>query len=235
MHIHIITYIYAALLLIFSISNHAKKNTQDYTVLKKIAYHYLYGQVRLHAKQFQLDIHKPTSRVKLKACKTEQLTPFLPAHQKLLSTRSIGIRCPEHDWVTYLPVKLTVYAQVIVAREQIPRNTLIRRDQLELKTISYRELRSNYYQKFDYLIGRNTKYPIKSGSIISEYSLKKEYMVQRGEHVQIRAQINNIKATSLGVALQNALRGQQVEVKNIQSQKIIKGKATDKGVVDVIY
>lgn len=60
-------------------------------------------------------------------------------------------------------------------------------------------------------------------------------MVQRGEHVQIRAQINNIKATSLGIALQNALRGQQVEVKNIQSQKIIKGKATDKGVVDVIY
>ncbi|ODN42007.1 flagellar basal body P-ring formation chaperone FlgA [Piscirickettsia litoralis] len=224
-----------ALLLIFSLNSHAQEDIQNYATLKKIAYHYLYGQVRLHTKQFQIEINKPTSKVRLKACSADQLAPFLPAHQKLLSTRSVGIRCPEHDWVTYLPVKLTVYSQVIVAREQIPRNTLIRRDQLALKTILYRELRPNYYQNFDYLIGRNTKYPIKSGSIISEYSLKKEYMVQRGERVQIRAKINNIRVTSLGVALQNALRGQQVEVKNIQSQKVIKGKATSKGVVDVIY
>jgi flagella basal body P-ring formation protein FlgA len=67
------------------------------------------------------------------------------------------------------------------------------------------------------------KRAIPPNTILKVRQLQPPYMVFEDNNVTIITRVGNIKVKSLGIALKNGVKNQQIPVRNLSSQKIVKG------------
>jgi len=82
-------------------------------------------------------------------------------------------------------------------------------------------------------LGKITRRPIRKGQIISPRLLAERKLVHRGDTVQIVAASEGFNIRMTGVALEPGHLGERIEVRNVQSKRIIEGQVTKAGVVHV--
>ncbi len=122
------------------------------------------------------------------------------------------------------------YAKLPVALRDIPRGSIITPDSV---TFEKKRL-TNSAQKRGLVagvIGSVARTPIKAGSIIKPYMLIPDYAVKKRKNVKIIYQKGAIRIELLGLALDNGNIGDTVRVKNLSSNKVLRCKVLQSGVV----
>jgi len=136
-------------------------------------------------------------------------------------------------WKFYVSVNFTLFGKVIVASGSIRRGDKITASQLETKEEIINRNRYISYSKPDEVIGMIAKRSIRNGSIIQASHIQPPKLVKRGDNVVIVATNSAISVRMMGTAMMDGSLGQQISIKNKQSERVVKGRVTEAGIVTI--
>ena len=172
-------------------------------------------------------------RLNLKPC-ADPLSIAFTNKDKTRGNSSLTIRCASPvSWQIHLPVKITLYDDVIVSKIPLTKGQLIDASRLRFQKTDITRLNKGYFRSLEPLQELQAKRNLPAGSILNSSNLSPRLMVRSGQRVTIMLDIAGLKIRTDGLALQSASRGQVVKVRNIQSNRVVEGVVASQGLVSV--
>jgi flagella basal body P-ring formation protein FlgA len=182
---------------------------------------------------YQIKIGSLDTRLKLSQC-TTQLDASLPHQTRIRGNTSILIRCPDSSpWQLYVPVKVSLFKQVVIATQAIPKNTSLHASHLTLEKRNISKLSRGYYTNPEKVIKQISRRAIANHRIITPHLLRPPYLVKRGQAITLMVDNNNIRVRMPGIALANGIKGARIQARNKNSGKKIEGTVTEAGIIRV--
>ena len=139
----------------------------------------------------------------------------------------------ETPWKIYITTKFYVYGNVVYAANTLPRSHRIQRDDLVVKEEAINKHHYTSFSDVNDVIGMLAKRSIRHDAVIQANLLQAPKLVKRGDDVVIMASTHGIMIKMRGTAMQDGELGQQISVKNNQSERIVKARVSDSGLVSV--
>lgn len=125
---------------------------------------------------------------------------------------------------------LTVSVEVWTANRNIDRGEIIRESDLEKKNSDVRSLPSRpALTDIADIVGKSAKMNIQSGKIISDELIENPILVKHGDSVVVYVPVGGAYVTMTGTALDSGAKGDEIRVKNPDSNKIVTAIVTDTG------
>ena len=137
-------------------------------------------------------------------------------------------------WSVYVPVTISTYQQVITSLRPIPRGTTVQSTDLKLREVNTSRLQGSYFTDTSPLIGMVSKQMINSGSIILDHHVVPPVLIKKGDSVLVTAKTSGLLVKMPGIALTDGRKGDQIRVKNKQSQRTIDARVIGPGQVKVL-
>src|SRR3954470_15317377 len=92
--------------------------------------------------EVDISVSEPDPRLTLAPC--ARIEPFVPPGAKLIGRTSLGVRCVEGaNWTVYLPVRIKLFMDVLVAARPIARGQLVADADVRSERIDIAPLRGN--------------------------------------------------------------------------------------------
>lgn len=184
----------------------------------------------LNASQTRLDIGLIDPRLRLRKCSTPLQLEQL-GNKGLSGKVNIRIRCQSESWGIFIPVDIQVYGPVVVSRVTLPRGSIIRQEVLALREMETSALNYSYFQSIEQVAGTEATKAIQANGVIFSNMVQAADAVRKGDDVIISARTGNLNVRIKGQALQDGAIGEQIQVRNSQSKRIIKAIITGPGSV----
>ena len=83
-------------------------------------------------------------------------------------------------------------------------------------------------------MGMVSKRSIRQGEVVRLSNMAPPLLVAKGDHVKITAAAGQLSVSTNGIALTKGRKGEQIRVRNIGSEKILRARITGQGRVNVI-
>lgn len=192
-------------------------------------------QDHLHASnieaRYNVSINRLDPRLRMAAC-DQPLTPSLESPQQPVGRVTLRIRCEgSSPWSIFVPAQVNLYRNVAVASRPIQRNNLIQPRDIILAERDVGSLNQGYILDLENIIGNQATRAIQVDQVISPNHLRAPAAVKRGEQVFIVSGSNTVRVRIPGEALSDGAIGDQIRVRNIQSQRIIHARVIGPGEV----
>lgn len=175
-------------------------------------------------------ISKLDPRLQLRQCNSN-LQAFLPASSKQTGRVMVGISCSSPVlWKIFVSATVNEFTEVVVAKTNIGKKSIISEQDIELKRVNNTSLRKQPATTKAQVINTSPKRFIRSGTVIFEDSI---CMVCRGDTVQISARNQFIAINLQGIALADATIGESTKVRNQQSKRSFNARVVGKNQLEV--
>ncbi|WP_086932542.1 flagellar basal body P-ring formation chaperone FlgA [Agarilytica rhodophyticola] len=171
------------------------------------------------------------SRLRLNRC-DDNLTFKISQPPQNISNITVKTSCVgKHRWTIYVPVKIDVYANVLVAKRSLSRGHLFTEHDLDYRQLNTASSGYGYLEDMSRVIGMELKRPISSGDIVHLALLKKPNIVRKGQTVIVTSKSRFLSVETEGIALISGQLGQDIRVKNQRSNKIVQARIVAPGIV----
>jgi len=148
----------------------------------------------------------------------------------------VKVQCRSNrPWALNVPVQINLTTEVVVTNQPLPRGVTIKPQHLDKQMTNLADLRNGYFLKKDLVIGKQSKRALSGQTILNEHLVLPALMVRKGDRVMIMAKKGAMNVKMPGEALNNGREGRQIRVKNVRSQRIVKGKVVAPGLVLVNF
>lgn len=184
-------------------------------------------------KRIETQMGNIDSRLGLKACQAP-LTVKLRNDNKTTGRLTTKVSCSTGSmWSLYVPVTIHVFQTVAVANTPIPRGTSLQAHHLRLDEKNISTLYRGYYPQTKSLLGLVTKRAIRTDDVIDPQNVSEAKIVQRDEEVTIIANIGGLKVRAAGIALSDGILGENISVRNKNTNKVIEARVKGPGKVEI--
>lgn len=129
---------------------------------------------------------------------------------------------PDGPVQTPVVADVTLPPTVAVATQTIPRGTILRAADVEMRRVSMKQLRDRTSQRISRLeeiVGLETTRPIRAGQVLSRPMMRQPIVVRRGDSVTVFARAAGIQVRTVGQARENGGRGDLVVVETIEDRQ----------------
>ena len=181
----------------------------------------------------EISVQSPDSHLRLPACQ-QSLAAFIPDGYKLSGNTTIGVRCrSSKPWTLYLSAKISRYTRILVARDYIPKGSVITASQLIPSTRDINEYRRGYYTDSSQLIGKVARHAIARNSAVTPAAITQAVIIKRGQPVNILVKSDGIQISVKGKALMDGSVNDLIKAQNTSSNKIVFGTVIAPGTIAV--
>lgn len=188
-----------------------------------------------HDYQFQVDVRVPKSASYLPYCSDMRIYHSDKRSLPIGSfSRRVECHNQESSWKLNIRIKTTLTLPVIVAKNAIARATKLTKEQLEKESKTF-TTPQYFVTQYQSVVGQQAKRRIRRGQILNPNNLEQSWLIEKGDEVIIVAQKDGLTASMKGLALENGAIEQQIKVKNISSNKVIKAYVTARGKVATLF
>ncbi len=146
------------------------------------------------------------------------------------SNVSIKVSCPTSSWYLFMHASVAVIQHVVVSRDNLSPGKLLTARNIEVIEIDKNKLRGSSFSRIDEIIGARIKRRIRAGNIIDGRML---CFVCKGDRVTIAAVSGGLSIKVYGVAEEDGVLGDTIQVRNISSDKLIYGKIASTSKVEI--
>jgi flagella basal body P-ring formation protein FlgA len=186
-----------------------------------------------HSQKPEINVGKLDSRLKLKKC-SKHLQAFSPKGSRELGNTTVGVKCSDKKpWSLHVPVKISIYKDVLVATRVLQKNTVLTEDDIKLAKHDTATLSYGYFEDLKSEIGMKLKRQILAGTVLTPAMLKRPQVITRGQKVTITALSGRMEVRMMGKALDNGAPGERIKVMNLKSRQKLEGVVTATGEVEV--
>lgn len=220
----------AGLLLLFFIATSSQaaagagRDTTSREMLEKLVKAQALASNPWPGRETTVDVGPLDDRLQLPACQTT-LETFVPPGTRLGGHGSIGVRCPDAGgWKLFVPVTLHVRAPVVVAIDNLPAGSELTRARTRVEMRDLSALPYGYLGDDDL----NTRYRVRTlisaGSVITPPQVEPAPVITRGQRLALVSQSAGIQVSMQGEALADAALGALIQVRNLQSGRVVEGR-----------
>ena len=164
--------------------------------------------------------------LKTKACLDYTLSA--PDH---LNPGALSIKVHCHDWSFYARVQAELRINAVVPKHLIERGKPIAATDLTQAWVPLQHVSQAFLTNPQEIVGKIAHRTVPMGRAIRARDLRTPFSVTRGDRVVIHAKLGAAHITTTGVAMQNGHIGDQINVKNERSERVIRPWVTAKGTV----
>lgn len=178
--------------------------------------------------------HTLDSRLKLTQC-DKALTFTRKSSSALKGNISIKVSCHSpHAWSIYTKHNIALEKNIIISADNLPKgHVLTKKDITYIQRDIYTQ-RSGYLSNQSLVIGKQLKRSINSGEVIYSNQLHQPNLIKKGDSVSVVAKVGSLSVITLGIALDNGRIGEQIDIKNRRSSRVIRAEITGPDTVKVI-
>ncbi|BDM63776.1 flagella basal body P-ring formation protein FlgA [Shewanella sp. NFH-SH190041] len=184
------------------------------------------AKVRLHVTPFQPGNTPPGCEGKLEAS--------LATNRAIKQTNTVKIRCRNQQnrilWQRFLPVRVDILLPVVVAARQLTDGEYLTEKDVSQSWLPQTQLRGGQFAHISEVIGTKTTRRTAQGHPLYQDNL---CFICKGDAVAIYARSGQLTIKTQGIALNNGRIGEQIEIKNMSSNKKITATITAIGIVEV--
>lgn len=227
--------------MIFSSAIHAQSAGGDTKVeninqLRQKVAQFLTGEYQtLQATKVEIKVGSLDQRLRLAAC-SETLAFNLLDTTGNGGNVNVQVVCNRANtasgrWTILVPALATVFRPVAIAGRALQRGEPITAADVETEIRDMSQYRQGFALEPELIIGKEAKYPVAKGEAFRTSALGAPLVIKRGEEVSIQATVGAISVVTNGVATGDGRLGQQIRVKNNQSERIINARVVGPGKV----
>ncbi|PFG57712.1 flagella basal body P-ring formation protein FlgA [Vibrio sp. ES.051] len=139
--------------------------------------------------------------------------------------RSVSCDDMSSSWRINVTIKSKLTLPVLVATTTVGRDEVVtaKHVKLEIRTITRQD---DFYTHPKQAIGLETSRRLRAGQVVDPSNLSAPPLIEKGNEVIVIATKNGFSASTKGVAFEDGAKGQQIEVKNLSSGKVIRAVVT---------
>ncbi len=129
------------------------------------------------------------------------------------------------SWKINVTIKAAITMPVVVAKSVIRRGETVNINSLQLKTQTLTR-ETSVFTHLEQAAGKEAHRQVRTGQILSPRFIVAPAWVEKGNEVVIIAAQDGFQASTKGVALEEGREGDQIDVQNSRSQKVIRAVVT---------
>lgn len=143
---------------------------------------------------------------------------------------SVHTQCSnEKPWSVYVPAHVELFQSIWVSSANLPKGTVLQADHLFQKSLNVAALHQPFASDLETLLGQQLTRPLIQGQPIRLNQLSAPLVIKRGDGILLEAVSGSIAVAANGVALEDGRIGEQIRVKNEQSNQTVRAVAVAKG------
>lgn len=150
------------------------------------------------------------------------------------ATLNVALRCTAPtNWTVYVPVRVRDPRPVYVLTAATRRGDAVTPAVLRVETRDIAQLPFGYIAADSPLDELEFRRGLAPGAALAPTDVGPRRCIRRGEQVQLVRRIGGLEVRADGKALADAARGERVRVENSNSKRIVEGRASAPGVVEL--
>ncbi|WP_257280613.1 MULTISPECIES: flagellar basal body P-ring formation chaperone FlgA [unclassified Endozoicomonas] len=142
------------------------------------------------------------------------------------------VECPG-EWRMTVMAENKILVPVIHSIRALARGQRLTADALQFLEVDYSRLRGQFFTEISEIRGRVIKRSIGAQKLISANMLEKDYVIRKGEIVQIIAGGNGLEVSMSGASLDDGEIHETIRVRNRSSGKIVHAEVISTGKVRI--
>jgi flagellar basal body P-ring formation protein FlgA len=182
--------------------------------------------------EYEINITPLASRLNLQVC-TEPLQLFAT---KLMSAgrSTVNVRCNAgKKWAIFVSVNIVPFDYVVILTQPLQKGEVASEKHFAQVRKDVSTLRGNYLTNANSVVNKQVARTLPSGTIVLSKDFIELKVIKRGDKVVISANVAGIGIKMNGIALTDGTRGQRIQIKNQNSQRVINATVIDAGLVSV--
>ncbi len=136
---------------------------------------------------------------------------------------TISLSCSNPTWRIFVPAIITGKLPVIISTKGIPKQAVLKEGDVKKILLPYKQVPKGHLINPQTAIGMRTIKAIPPNSVLKIKDLQPAYWVIKNQPVNIITRIAGIEVKTTGMALKSGIEHAHIPVKNLSSQKVIKG------------
>ncbi|MDY7560783.1 flagellar basal body P-ring formation chaperone FlgA [Pseudomonas sp. 10B1] len=183
--------------------------------------------------RYQIEVNTLDPRLTLPQCDKE-LTASLESPAQPIGRVTVKVRCEGTlPWTVYVPAQVHLFRQVVIVKRPLKRSSIIGEDDVYMAERDISQMPQGYMTSIDDAIGQKMTRQMINDQILTPLQLEQAEVIRKGDQVIITAKSGTLQVRMPGEALSDGAMSEQIRVRNLNSQRVIKARVTAPGQVEV--
>ena len=183
--------------------------------------------------RFEIQVNQLDPRLRMPMCDKE-LTATLESPAQPLGRVTVKVRCEgASPWTVFVPAQVKLFRDVVVVARPLKRTGIIGFEDVALRERDISLISQGYLTSVDQAIGQKLTRPMVTDQVMTLVHLEQAEVIRKGDQVVISASSGGLNVRMPGEALSNGGMSEQIRVKNLNSNRVIKARVTAPGQVEV--
>lgn len=181
----------------------------------------------------EIQVNPLDPRLRLAACDSD-LTQSLESPAQPVGRVTVRVSCEgSTPWTVFVPAQVRIFRPVVVVKTALRRDSIIGAGDVALVEQDVSLLNRGYVTEVEQVIGRKLTRATRADQVLTPAMLQLAEAVGRGDQIVISARSGGINVRMQGEALSGGTLGQQISVRNLTSQRVIRARVAGPGQVEV--
>ena len=181
----------------------------------------------------EIQVNPLDPRLRLAACDSD-LTQSLESPAQPVGRVTVRVSCEgSTPWTVFVPAQVRIFRPVVVVKTALRRDSIIGAGDVALVEQDVSLLNRGYVTEVEQVIGRKLTRAARTDQVLTPAMLQLAEAVRRGDQVVISARSGGINVRMQGEVLSGDTLGQQISVRNLTSQRVIRARVAGPGQVEV--
>ena len=164
----------------------------------------------------------------------KDLTATLESPAQPMGRVTVRVRCEgSSPWTIFVPAQVKLFRDVVTVTHPLKRGAIIDYGDVTLRERDVGLISQGYLTAVELAVGQKLLRPVVSDQVLTLTHLEQAATVRKGDHVIISARSGTLSVKMPGEALSDGGLSEQIRVKNLNSNRIIKARVTAPGQVEV--
>ncbi len=173
-------------------------------------------------------------RLQLPRC-TSDVEPYIQNPGRNVGRMVVGVRCNgEKPWNVYLPVKVALMENVLVAARPLQRGHVLAPGDVVVDQRDVSEVFGGFLSDVDAAVGQRLKRSVGSGVVLTPSQVQPRILVEKGQTVTLTVESSSLNISMQGKALMDGSANQRIRVENTGSGRVVEGLVRSSQHVQVI-
>src|SRR5450830_1952766 len=183
--------------------------------------------------RYEIQVNQLDPRFRLAVCDKE-LTASLESPATPIGRVTVKVRCEgSSPWTVFVPAQVKLFRDVVVVSRPLKRGGIIGYEDVILRERDISLINQGYLTAVDQAVGQRLTRPMVTDQVITLVNLEQAEVIRKGDQVVISASSGGLNVKMPGEALSNGGMSEQIRVKNLNSNRVIKARVTAPGQVEV--
>jgi flagella basal body P-ring formation protein FlgA len=181
----------------------------------------------------EIQISRLDPRLRLAACDRE-LTVTLESPAQPIGRVTTRVRCDgAAPWTIFVPAQVRLFRDVVILSRPLQRNSQISIADLALAERDVGLLSQGYLTTLEQAAGKKVTRALPAEQVITPRHLALAEVIRKGDQVVISARSGTVGVRMPGEALSDGGIGEQINVRNLRSSRVVRARVTGPGQVEV--